>query len=184
MKKPLLCIMGCSGSGKTTLCNELSKKHGLKSIPSYTTRKPRHEEDTDHTYVTTEEFDTLRDQLCAYAKTTGAEYGVTYNQLEDEQYTLYVIDNSGMKYLRENYKGKRQLISVFITCPFKERYERMRGRGDSVDDAIARLVHDAVEFKDVEADYRIENPNGLFDTVLIELECIGEIHGLIKRDIK
>lgn len=172
MKKPLICIMGCSGSGKTTLCNELSKKHGLKAIPSYTTREPRHEGDTDHTYVTTGEFDTLRDQLCAYAKTTGAEYGVTYNQLEDEQYTLYVIDNSGMKYLRENYKGKRQLISVFITSPFKERYERMRNRGDSVDNAIARLAHDAVEFKDVEADYTIDNYDGLFEATIVAIESI------------
>ena len=36
-------IVGCSGSGKTTITEQLEQKYGLKSIQSYTTRKPRYE---------------------------------------------------------------------------------------------------------------------------------------------
>ena len=47
----ILLIEGESGSGKTTIADILSKKYGLSSIQSYTTRKPRYLGETGHTFI-------------------------------------------------------------------------------------------------------------------------------------
>ena len=53
----IFCLVGKSGSGKTTIANKLFDRYGYTQIASYTTRPPRSENDTDHTYVSSEEFD-------------------------------------------------------------------------------------------------------------------------------
>ena len=100
--RPLLTILGKSGSGKTTLCAELEKRYGLKSIPSYTTRQPRFDGEQGHTFITEDEFDKLEDIL-AYAKTDDCRYAVTKEMLENEEYSIYVVDTSGLLYLYNHY---------------------------------------------------------------------------------
>lgn len=39
--KPIVLIVGKSDSGKSSLVDELEKNYRFKAIPSYTTRKPR-----------------------------------------------------------------------------------------------------------------------------------------------
>ena len=56
--KPLIAICGVSGSGKTSLVNKISKKYGYTVLKSYTTRKPRENDDAD---LTSHEFCTLEE---------------------------------------------------------------------------------------------------------------------------
>ena len=184
MKKPLLCILGASGSGKTTLCEEIENKYGLKQIPSYTTRPPRFPDEKGHTFVSDVEFSQIRNDLVAYATTNDYEYGVTIAQLEDENYSLYVIDNTGIKYLKDIYNGDRPIITVFIDCPLSSRYERMCKRGgntkESSEFALNRIVHDTLEFKDIQVDYIIANNDGMFSNALTKLTTICIDNGIIE----
>lgn len=154
--KPLYCILGASGSGKSTICSML-QLFGYEQIPSYTTRSPRYEGEKGHTFVTDEEFDNLKNVI-AYAETTGHKYCVTKEQLENEDYDLYVVDFSGLKYLKKCYDGERRIVSIFIDCDEVFRAERLYDRYSkpelhtneitSRENVYSRLSHDRVEFKD------------------------------------
>lgn len=163
--KPIFLIVGASGSGKSTLVEELEVQCNVKAIPSYTTRPPRHTNEKGHTFITDDEFDNL-ENIIAYAETTNARYCVTQEMFDNEEYTLYVIDNSGIKFLKKNYKGNRPMHVIYITAPLKQRYERMLKRADNNPDpigfALERIEHDAIEFRDVDWDVNIDNADGTF----------------------
>lgn len=186
-KSCLALILGASGSGKTTICNELEKIYGLKAIPSYTTREPRTPDEKGHTFISDCEFDNLKDIL-AYAETDGNRYAVTKEMLEDEQYSLYVIDLSGVKYLLEHYKGDRPLVSFFIDTNVYDRFKRMIDRKDDrtpidkMKAALDRIEHDAVEFNRTEVlkyvNFIVGNPDGKFDSTLAYIKRICDLYGI------
>lgn len=156
MTKPLFCILGASASGKTTLVKMLEKEFNMKQIPSYTTRSPRFEGEEGHTFVTEKEFKQL-DNIVAYNYYLNNHYGVTASQIDDESYGLYVVDFTGLRELKEKYKGKRPIYSIFIDCNTDTRRSRLFARYSkmyksphkAMDITIDRLCADAVEFKDV-----------------------------------
>lgn len=183
--KPLFCILGMSASGKTTICSELEKQYNLKQIPSYTTREKRTENEVGHTFITDKEFDEIKDNLVAYAETTGARYGVTKEQIDNEDYDLYVIDYSGLKYLKRHYKGDRKLISIYIDCPFGMRYERLMKRykaqfdddwAKAYDITMNRMIHDIGEFREAKeyCDFVVKNDNSINGSVSVIKDIIDE----------
>ena len=189
--RPLLLVLGASGSGKSTLCAELEKRYGLKSIPSYTTRKPRFEGEQGHTFITEDEFDKLKDIL-AYAETDSCRYAVTKEMLENEEYSIYVIDMTGLKYLYEHYHGDRPLISIFIQSSAPYRFKHMMDREDSrpyherLAAAIDRIEHDSLEFNKTDVinnvNYRFTNEEGNFDNLVNMVSHICENYGIIKGE--
>lgn len=166
--KPILLLCGASASGKTTLAEDLEKQCGLKAIPSYTTRPPRYDGEKGHTFITEDEFDELEDIL-AYAETGGYRYAVTKRMFEDEQYNVYVIDNTGIKYLKEHYKGDREWYVAYITAPLMQRFNRMMARQNDIEFAVERIEHDAVEFQRVPWDIQIENADGKYSEAFASL---------------
>ena len=188
--RPIVCILSKSGSGKTTLCNELEKRYGLKSIPSYTTRSPRFEGEQGHTFITEQEFDNLKDIL-AYAETDKCRYAVTKEMFEDENYSLYVVDMSGLKYLYKHYKGKRPIISIYINCDVYDRFKHMVNREDTrtyderVQAALDRIEHDATEFNESDikkyVGYTLTNYEDQFDRLVGMVKRICENYGIIKE---
>ena len=152
MKAPLFCILGQSGAGKTSICTSIEHDLNMKQIPSYTTRPPRFEGEPGHTFVTDAEYAKLKDIL-AENTTTGYKYCVTKEQIEGN-YDLYVVDFSGLKMLRSKYHGEREIVSIYIFAPLKERYERLWTRymeiyDDSAracEEALNRIVSDTKEF--------------------------------------
>lgn len=186
-KAALALIIGASGSGKSSVCNELEKRYGLKAIPSYTTREPRTPDEKGHTFISDCEFDNLKDIL-AYAETDGNRYAVTKEMLEDEQYSLYVIDLTGVKYLLEHYKGDRPLVSFFIDTNVYDRFKRMIDRKDDrtpidkMKAALDRIEHDAVEFNRTEVlkyvNFVVGNPDGKFDSTVAYIKRICDLYGI------
>lgn len=186
-KVALALIIGASGSGKSSVCDELEKIYGLKAIPSYTTREPRTPDEKGHTFISDCEFDNLKDIL-AYAETDGNRYAVTKEMLEDEQYSLYVIDLSGVKYLLEHYKGDRPLVSFFIDTNVYDRFKRMIDRKDDrtpidkMKAALDRIEHDAVEFNRTEVlkyvNFVVGNPDGKFDSTVAYIKRICDLYGI------
>ena len=188
--RPIICILSKSGSGKTTLCTELEKRYGLKSIPSYTTRNPRFDGEQGHTFITEQEFDKLRDIL-AYAETDKCRYAVTKEMFEDEKYSLYVVDMSGLKYLFKHYKGKRPIVSIYIDCDVYYRFKHMVDREDTrtidkkVQAALDRIEHDTIEFNNDDikknVNYTLMNYEGQFDRLVGMVKRICENYGIIKE---
>lgn len=189
--RPLLCVLGASGSGKSTLCAELEKRYGLKSIPSYTTRQPRFEGEQGHTFITEDDFDKL-EGILAYAETDNCRYAVTKEMLENEEYSIYVIDMTGLKYLYEHYHGDRPIISVFIDCDVYDRFKHMIYREDErtyyekMEAALHRIEHDSIEFnkQDVKenVNYTFINHEKEFDNLVGMVSRICENYGIIKGE--
>ena len=146
-------IVGCSGSGKTTIAEQLEQKYGLKSIQSYTTRKPRYDGESGHTFVSDEEFDKLTDMV-AYTEFAGNRYCATAEQVENND--LYIIDPKGVDFFMKAYKGSKTPKIIFISSNLTTRYERMVGRAETkgkshqeaIESSLARIANDASELYD------------------------------------
>lgn len=146
-------IIGCSGSGKTAITEKLEEMYHLKPIQSYTTRPPRYDGETGHTFVSNEEFDELTDYV-AYTEFAGYRYCATSEQVENND--LYVIDPKGVKFFMKSYTGKKTPKIIYINSDLNVRYERMVKRAEengddfitAVDKALGRIKTDVVEFYD------------------------------------
>ena len=153
MTKNIYLFLGCSGSGKTTITEHLEEKYNLKSIQSYTTRKPRYEGEKGHTFISDEDFDKL-ENLVAYTSFCNNRYAATAEQVDTHD--LYTIDPKGVEYFREHYKGNKGIKIIYINSPVTTRYERMIERSknggmthlDAVGEALKRIANDASEFYD------------------------------------
>ena len=175
--KNIYLIVGCSGSGKTTITEQLEQKYGLKSIQSYTTRKPRYDGESGHTFVSDEEFDKLTDMV-AYTEFAGNRYCATVEQVENND--LYIIDPKGVDFFMKSYKGSKTPKVIFISSDMTTRYERMKSRAeengseymDAVKSSLERITNDVVDFYDyihgqTQIDYTFKNnaDNKLEDVV-------------------
>ena len=146
--KPLLACLGVSGSGKTTLVNKLAKKYGYNVLKSYTTRKPRENDEADlssHTFCSLDDVAELQDEIVCSNWFNGNYYFATFKQLDESD--LYVTDCEGLKDLYRNYFNK-PILSVFLDVDSSIAAARMEKRGDSNEAIMSRLQHDAEAFKD------------------------------------
>lgn len=136
-------IVGRSGSGKTTLVAQLETISKLKSIPSYTARPPRYDGEPGHTFVGSYTYWNSKNStetLVGFTVYNGFEYWATSTQVEKND--LYVIDPAGVEFFKSNYRGNKQVKVVYIDADWKERYQRMRARGDSFWEAAKRVLKD------------------------------------------
>lgn len=172
MNKYLYLIVGASGSGKTTIANILEDKYGYKQIQSYTTRPPRSENETGHTFVNDAFFDQLTNFI-GYTRYNGYRYGATTEQADKAD--IYVIDPAGVEYLKAHYDN-RPIRVITITSPIHTRIARMENRGDNFTNIMKRIVND-IDFRNFLGDYNIDNE----DTT--ELEDIAQkVHEYILQN--
>lgn len=170
MSKPLFCILGASASGKSTLVERLELDLNMKQIPSYTTRQPRYEGEAGHTFISQSEFKDLKD-VVAYNFYLNNHYGVTASQINDEDYDLYVVDQTGLQELKGKYVGSRKIYSVYIDCLKMNRYDRLFNRYFKMyqnsmlatNKAFERIEQDDIEFENCAAnvDYVITNDDSI-----------------------
>ena len=151
----IFCLIGKSGSGKTTIADKLLEMYGYTQIVSYTTRPPRTEYDTDHIFISKEEYDALTDKV-AFTYFQDNYYCATKKQVDNND--LYVIDPFGLQQLKQLYDGEKQIVSIYIDVPMDICLERMRKRGDNEDKIWERLRHDEAVFKEIahKCDYVID----------------------------
>lgn len=146
MGKVLIALVGTSGCGKSTIANRLEKRYGLVSAKSYSTRKPRENDDTDlqtHTFITFDEVEKYRDEIVASCTFNNNFYFATRTLLNNSD--TYIVDLCGLKQLKENYKDKK-IIAIYIDVPPEIVASRMEQRGDSDEAIMSRLEHDKKVF--------------------------------------
>ncbi len=125
-----------SGAGKTTLVKKIAQENNFKISISYTTRKPRTNEQNgkDYFFISEEEFENLikNKQFLEYAKVFENYYGSSKSQvfenLNKGENVIFDIDWQGTEQIKKqklNYK----LITFFILPPSKlELFSRLKNR--------------------------------------------------------
>lgn len=155
MKHSIFLIVGPSGSGKTTITDFLEQKYGHHRVRNYTTRKRRTNEPADtYKFVDPYEFNKYPDMtnVTLYHHNS---YGARLADLLNVD--LYIVDPSGVDYMREHHNDKFCIHAVKLNAPTKVCAERMKARGDSDSAILSRLKNDADVFN---------LPNDFFDTII------------------
>lgn len=131
----------------------LCEWYGLKQIQSYTTRQPRYPGETGHIFLDKSKFKSFDEIKRKYpnrvAETVfdGELYFATSEQVDECD--IYVIDPAGITYLKDIYKGKKNIKVVRLKCSKQERVERMQKRGDADLSIYRRLANDKIMFEHV-----------------------------------
>jgi guanylate kinase len=148
---PLVVIVsGPSGSGKSTLVQKILELPGTMPSVSCTTRARRATEASGKCYdfVTVAEFDAMvaRGEFLEYARVFGKHsYGTPKKWLEESREKgldlVLEIDVQGAAQVKEKLPGS---VGIFILPPSREELERrLRGRGQDLDEEIARRLAQA-----------------------------------------
>ena len=183
-KGQLIVLSGPSGVGKSTVIRKLTAAMERKPFfsVSATTRKQRPGE-TDHVsyhFVTEQQFrqmiaDSAFLEYAQYAKHFyGTPAAPILEQLHHGRDVLLDIEVQGALQVKRNYPGA---IMIFIAAPsFGELEKRLRGRGDTTEDAIRlRLETARWEYEQaVRYDYVVANDN--VDT------CVDKILSILKAE--
>jgi len=143
-------ISAPSGSGKSTLVSRLmSEVEHLTFSVSYTTRKPRRneEEGTAYHFIDRAEFEdrVAKGEFLEYAEVFGNYYGTHSSALqiaENKRKDLVLdIDVQGAAQLKQRIPDA---VSIFVLAPSREILEqRLRARSQDSDEVIRRRLTDA-----------------------------------------
>lgn len=174
----LIVLTGPSGVGKGTLVRSLSQSHPeLYLSVSVTTRSPRPGEiNGKHYYfVSREQFEVMvaQGELLEWAEFAGNCYGTPRQQVEEKiregKWVLLEIELEGARQIRASFP---EAMRIFILPPsMQELEQRLRGRGQDSEEAIARRLRRASEEINAagEFDFKIVNDN--FEAALKEIEA-------------
>lgn len=181
---PLVIVLsGPSGAGKDSVIARMIER-GLPIAfpPTMTDRAPREGETdgVDYRFVSTARFERhiAAGDLLEHALVYGDHKGVPRDgvraALETGRHVVLRVDVQGAATLRERIPGA---LLVFLTAGDEQALEaRIRGRGDSDEDDIARRIEEMrAEFAQAERfDHRVENAEGDLDGTVDALWAIIE----------
>ena len=116
-----------SGAGKTTLVKLLSESRDFYTSISYTTRKPRNneEEGKDYYFVNNDQFQNLikKNEFLEYANVFSHLYGTTrtpvINNLKNGKNVVFDIDWQGTEQIKKKNLEYR-LLTFFVLPPSKK----------------------------------------------------------------
>ena len=148
----IVCILGKSGSGKSTIEHKLELL-GYNRIISYTTRKPRGNEENGREYhfITEKQFKSLIDKniLMENATYSGNMYGAP--RPVGSMNNVIVVEADGFRKIKETYGS--QAIGIYISVPTDERDNRINKRGDTEGlEVTNRRKQDELKFDNIESE--------------------------------
>jgi guanylate kinase len=121
IKPHIICIIGESGSGKSVLADSI-EAYGYKLIQSYTTRPPRHDNESGHTFISLEEFNAFnRQEMIAYTEFGGNKYCCLHKDIISKN--VYVLDDHGYEYLKTTFSDIYNIFAVRINTLEKQRMD-------------------------------------------------------------
>ena len=166
------CVLGRTSSGKSTIVRQAAEKLNMKVLKSYTTRERRANEtddNADHTFINALDVEKYKHDMVAYTDRVGYCNFATKNQLLESDF--YIINPFGFLQLKEILNKLDidiQLVSIFITTPYRTLIERAKKRGD-FESWKENYIKESEEFYQFEKsnliDYRILNDGDIDDSV-------------------
>lgn len=174
----LIVLTGPSGVGKGTLLQTLRQKHPeLYLSISATTRQPRPGEvDAQHYYfVNRQQFEHMvqTDQLLEWAEYAGNYYGTpsapVEQQIQQGKSVILEIEVVGARKINDTFPSA---LRIFILPPsLAELEERLRGRGQDSEEAIAKRLSRAKAEIDAADEFDLQIVNDNLETALLNIEA-------------
>lgn len=179
----LVVIAGPSGSGQSTVINSLLLKHqNWSTVYSYTTRKPRINEDDSkkYYYISKPEFLDLVDkgEIVEHQEYAGNFYGTSKQSLTaalaKSEVVILSVQITGLKYFKTNYPGT---VGIYLRVDPKDALTRMNSdhRRDAMpeDEKEKRLnlIRQLNANSDI-YDYQVESKQGRVESVVDKVESI------------
>ncbi|MDL2320204.1 guanylate kinase [Alistipes sp. OttesenSCG-928-B03] len=125
MKPIIIAICGVSGSGKTYLTRYLQNELNVPAIISHTTRPRRDGETEGEDYFFIDSTDGYkRSDMLTYTQFGGHEYFSLKKQLPKSGFCTYVVDENGIRALKQNAGEDYGVFVVTVQCRPESRIAR------------------------------------------------------------
>lgn len=171
----MLILIGKSCAGKD-LIKKFLVENGMETVVTYTTRPPRPGEKDGITYHFISKEDFLRKkqegffaETASYHVATGETwyYGSAVEDLTDDK--VIIVNPDGL--MRLKCIDSLNPVSFYITASEETIWERLKRRGDNIDEAVRRLNVDREDFSDIinYVDFSFSNDLGLKPEILAEM---------------
>lgn len=144
----IIAIVGASGSGKTTISRAMAEA-GIPDIVSYTTRpmRPGETQGVEHIFISHHEaIDMIEShEIAAYTEFGEYLYFTTVDQILQQKYCTYVVDEDGLLMLQSNFAERAEIIPVFVRrSTLSEEVSPERIARDSSRHWLARSCFDII----------------------------------------
>ena len=165
----LVILPGVSGAGKDTIKKELIKRmEDVISLPSYTSRAPREDEEegVQYHFITKEEFEKRieNNEFYEYDLHHNNYYGTSRKlmneKIESGKIIVKDIEVNGTENLVKILKEDTNLITIFLKVEKEELRRRLIGRGDNLSEEELELRLGRLEYEESKIklyDYVIKN---------------------------
>ena len=123
----IIVLLGASGSGKSTIEHELATHHGFEKIVSYTTRKPRENEENgkDYYFVDNDTFKEIlnRDLFAEHDEySQNRLYGTLKSDYIDGN-KVVVLTPNGLRQLKKNCPNDN-IFTILVEANLGTRVKR------------------------------------------------------------
>lgn len=170
----MLLLIGKSCAGKDLIKKKLID-NGMEAVVTYTTRPPRPGEVDGRTYhFISQDIFLRRKQQGFFAETTSYHvatgdiwhYGSAVEDLTDDK--VIIVNPEGLKQIK-NIESLNP-VSFYITASEETIWDRLKHRGDNIDEAARRINADREDFSDIVnyVDFSFSNDLGLKPEILAD----------------
>ena len=133
----LVILSGVAGSGKDTIKKELLKRtKNIVTMPSYTDRLPRPDEEQGKIYnfVTTQEFEEkikngeFYEYSVHHENYYGTDKKILDKNIKNGKIIVKDIEVNGTENLLKIFKNKLKIVTIFLRVPKEELKRRLKNR--------------------------------------------------------
>lgn len=169
-------IAGRTGTGKTTLAQRLSE-YGYSVMKSYTTRKPRNENEDSYIFVT----DTVAEKMTSKILSTninGNEYFATDHKVKHAD--ILILDPAGITEITERYPDEEFVLIYVRPIDLQTASELAAKRENDFEDGL-KLFHERYSAEDerfTELEKKIDDKQTIANNIKVRFKVINDFTDL------